>query len=180
MPKRKAISKKDRFKVFKRDSFSCQYCGKSPPQVILELDHINPVSNGGDNSLDNLICSCFDCNRGKGSDLLTSIPPTLIEKSIALQEKQDQLDAYGKLLSSIGRKKKREVKKIEAIFQKTFPSRCFTESFNISIKQFLEKLPCVVLEEAMEKSCSVISDSTPATKYFCGIAWNKIRELDNA
>ena len=39
-----SISKKIRFEVFKRDGFTCQYCGKSPPGVTLEADHIKPFS----------------------------------------------------------------------------------------------------------------------------------------
>ncbi len=35
---RKSISKKIRFEIFKRDAFSCQYCGKSAPDVILHID----------------------------------------------------------------------------------------------------------------------------------------------
>lgn len=62
---RKQISKTVRFEVFKRDSFTCQYCGVQAPDAILEIDHIVPVSKGGDNSLLNLITSCRDCNRGK-------------------------------------------------------------------------------------------------------------------
>lgn len=65
--KRKAISKKVRFEVFKRDSFTCQYCGKAAPDVILHVDHIHPVSKGGDNSILNLITSCAGCNGGKGA-----------------------------------------------------------------------------------------------------------------
>jgi 5-methylcytosine-specific restriction endonuclease McrA len=42
-----AISKKIRFEVFKRDSFICQYCGRSAPNVTLEVDHIEPISKGG-------------------------------------------------------------------------------------------------------------------------------------
>ena len=68
--KRKSISKKMRFEVFKRDSFRCQYCGKSAPEVILEVDHIKPVADGGKNTMMNLITSCRDCNRGKGKTLL--------------------------------------------------------------------------------------------------------------
>lgn len=64
--KRKAISKKLRFEVFKRDSFKCQYCGKSAPEAILEVDHIKPVAEGGKTTLLNLVTSCRDCNRGKG------------------------------------------------------------------------------------------------------------------
>ena len=65
MTQRKSITKKTRFEVFKRDSFTCQYCGSKAPDVILEVDHINPKSKGGEDDLLNLITSCFDCNRGK-------------------------------------------------------------------------------------------------------------------
>lgn len=34
--KRKPLSKRIRFEVFKRDSFTCQFCGRTPPEVILE------------------------------------------------------------------------------------------------------------------------------------------------
>lgn len=69
--KRKAIPKSVRFDVFKRDSFTCQYCGRKAPDVVLEVDHINPVANGGENDILNLITSCRDCNSGKGAKLLT-------------------------------------------------------------------------------------------------------------
>lgn len=63
--KRITISKTLRFELFKRDSFTCQYCGRSAPEVVLEIDHIEPLSKGGTNSAFNLITSCYDCNRGK-------------------------------------------------------------------------------------------------------------------
>ena len=66
-PARKPISKKTRFEVFKRDAFKCQYCGRSSPDTILHVDHIKPVSKGGDNDLINLITSCADCNGGKSA-----------------------------------------------------------------------------------------------------------------
>jgi 5-methylcytosine-specific restriction endonuclease McrA len=49
--KRKSISKKARFEVFKRDAFSCQYCGAHPPDSILHVDHIVPVALGGGNEI---------------------------------------------------------------------------------------------------------------------------------
>ena len=69
--KRKSISKKLRFEVFKRDNFTCQYCGNMAPDVILEVDHINPVAEKGTNDIMNLITSCFNCNRGKGCKTLS-------------------------------------------------------------------------------------------------------------
>ena len=79
---RKAISKKTRFEVFKRDSFTCQYCGCAAPDVILHIDHINPVAGGGDNDILNLVTSCLDCNLGKGARTLDD------KSSIAKQRAQ--------------------------------------------------------------------------------------------
>jgi hypothetical protein len=64
------ISKKLRFEVFKRDEFTCKYCGKSPPEVVLNLDHKEAFINGGTNDFNNLITSCENCNQGKGSSNL--------------------------------------------------------------------------------------------------------------
>ncbi len=68
---RKNLTKKQRFTILKRDNFTCRYCGRKIPEVILEIDHIVPVSKGGTNELNNLITSCRDCNRGKGADYET-------------------------------------------------------------------------------------------------------------
>lgn len=69
-----SISQKTRFNVFDRDSFTCQYCGAKAPDVELELDHIHPVSRGGENNVKNLITSCLDCNRGKSNKILLHKP----------------------------------------------------------------------------------------------------------
>lgn len=49
--------------VFKRDNYTCQYCGKVGGK--LEVDHIFPFSKGGSDNLDNLTTSCQKCNRQK-------------------------------------------------------------------------------------------------------------------
>lgn len=68
--KRKSLSNRIRFEVFKRDSFKCQYCGSSSPDVVLEVDHIVPVAKGGTNELLNLVTSCWACNSGKSDKKL--------------------------------------------------------------------------------------------------------------
>lgn len=70
MSTRKAVSKGTRFDIFRRDSFVCHYCGRQPPEVVLEIDHITPIAKGGDNDQMNLITSCRDCNAGKSAKLL--------------------------------------------------------------------------------------------------------------
>lgn len=92
--KRVPISKALRFEVFKRDSFTCQYCGRSAPEVVLEVDHIVPVSKGGTNDIFNLVTSCKECNRGKSNKVLSD--DTTIKKQKAeldtLNEKREQME----------------------------------------------------------------------------------------
>jgi len=92
--KRKSLSKTTRTEVFKRDSFTCQYCGLKAPDVILHLDHIHPVAEGGDNDILNLITSCAGCNLGKGKRLLSD--DTVVEKRRKqledLQERREQIE----------------------------------------------------------------------------------------
>lgn len=94
MGKRKSLSKKIRFEVFKRDSFTCQYCGGKAPDVILEVDHINPVKEGGENDILNLVTSCFDCNRGKRDLKLsdTSVVEKQRKQVEELGERRQQLE----------------------------------------------------------------------------------------
>lgn len=84
--KRQPLSKKIRFEVFKRDKFTCAYCGRKAPDVILEVDHIIPVAKGGDNNITNLITSCIDCNRGK-RDI-----PLQVNETLEKQRLQDYYD----------------------------------------------------------------------------------------
>ncbi len=59
--------------VFERDDYTCAYCGLRG--VKLECDHVVPVSRGGSNHTDNLVTSCFRCNRDKGTKLLSEWRP---------------------------------------------------------------------------------------------------------
>tara|TARA_R100001594_G_C4015295_1_gene257915 strand:+ start:45 stop:986 length:942 start_codon:yes stop_codon:yes gene_type:complete len=92
--KRKGIPQKIRFEIFKRDSFTCQYCGREAPKVTLNVDHINPVKNGGDNDITNLITSCFDCNIGKSARLLDDNHVVKKQKKSLneLQERRNQIE----------------------------------------------------------------------------------------
>jgi hypothetical protein len=94
---RKTISKRIRFEVFKRDKFTCQYCGQSAPNVTLNIDHIHPVSKGGGNDIMNLITACFDCNSGK-RDRVLSDESALAKQKIQLDELQERTNQI-KLMS---------------------------------------------------------------------------------
>lgn len=66
------VNKKVRFDILYRDNFTCTYCGRSAPEVILHIDHKLPFSKWWKTTLDNLICSCSDCNLWKKNRYDTS------------------------------------------------------------------------------------------------------------
>jgi 5-methylcytosine-specific restriction endonuclease McrA len=51
--------------VFKRDQWTCQYCGVQPGGEELTIDHVVPRSHGGTSTWDNCVLSCIDCNKRK-------------------------------------------------------------------------------------------------------------------
>ena len=58
--------------IKERDEFQCQECGISAlntENLLLEIDHIMPLSKGGITAEDNLQTLCWKCNRSKGSKL---------------------------------------------------------------------------------------------------------------
>ena len=51
-----------RMQVFERDGYLCYKCDNQLTKLNATLDHIQPVSAGGSNSIENLITCCFHCN----------------------------------------------------------------------------------------------------------------------
>ncbi len=56
--------KLSRREVFRRDHYTCQYCGTSTND--LTLDHVIPRHRGGNHSWENLVSACRQCNHRKG------------------------------------------------------------------------------------------------------------------
>ncbi len=95
--RRDSLPKKIRFEVFKRDSFTCQYCGAKAPDVVLEVDHIVPVSEGGTDELLNLVTACKACNAGKSDRKLSD--NSILEKQRAqLEEFQERIEQIEMML----------------------------------------------------------------------------------
>jgi 5-methylcytosine-specific restriction endonuclease McrA len=55
-----------RLNIYARDGDTCQYCARKLPRTELNLDHVNPRSQGGKTSWENVVCSCIPCNLRKG------------------------------------------------------------------------------------------------------------------
>ena len=57
----------NRLRLFERDEYKCNYCGKQLTRFTATLDHIQPIAKGGDNSFDNLVTACLLCNSRRGA-----------------------------------------------------------------------------------------------------------------
>lgn len=62
---RKAISRRLRYEILRRDGHACYYCHAT--DVPLTIDHVLPVVLGGTDDPSNLVAACKDCNGGKTS-----------------------------------------------------------------------------------------------------------------
>jgi 5-methylcytosine-specific restriction endonuclease McrA len=51
--------------IFKRDRFTCQYCGDQPGSEELTIDHVLPRAQGGASTWDNCVLACLACNKRK-------------------------------------------------------------------------------------------------------------------
>lgn len=71
---RALMTSKLRSYIKKRDNYTCCDCGNSiyrEPNLLLEIDHITPISAGGLTKEDNLQTLCWKCNRKKGSKIVS-------------------------------------------------------------------------------------------------------------
>jgi len=67
-----------RKEIFKRDNYTCQYCGSSSRD--LTIDHINPKHMGGTHSWENVVTACYYCNHKKGGRTLEQAGMKLLKK----------------------------------------------------------------------------------------------------
>jgi 5-methylcytosine-specific restriction endonuclease McrA len=65
-----------RREVFRRDNYTCQYCGKTAG--ALTLDHIIPRHLGGQHTWKNVVTACSNCNHRKGGRLLRDANMSLL------------------------------------------------------------------------------------------------------
>lgn len=171
---RKSIPKRMRFEVLKRDKFTCQYCGRQAPDVVLNIDHIKPVSKGGKNELTNLITSCFDCNSGKSDRELSDDSAVKKQKAQLdmLQERREQLEMMRQWQLELTNEVMTESSIVNDIVKKV--SGCSlndngVRQANKLVKEFGLELVC----EAVRIAFSKYSDGQMAWSKVGGICWCK-------
>ncbi|MDA0987169.1 MAG: HNH endonuclease [Bacteroidetes bacterium] len=66
--------------ILRRDKHRCQYCGESDSD--LTIDHVLPKSRFGEDTWENLVCACIECNNLKGDRTPEEAKMLLIRKPI--------------------------------------------------------------------------------------------------
>lgn len=185
-----AVSKRTRFEVFKRDRFTCQYCGRKPPAVTLEVDHVVAESAGGPDTHFNLITACFDCNRGKGAVFLSDLIQPLADQLEKAKEQRENMEAYNQFLIEQRRAEEEAIIDLGRYWHDKFArvrqrgKWVFGGEREASIRNFLRRMPSEKIREAMDLAEARVratsKDDLRRWRYFCGICWNMIREAEAA
>jgi 5-methylcytosine-specific restriction endonuclease McrA len=82
--------------VFRRDNYTCQYCGKRTSK--LTVDHVIPRSLGGSYTWDNLVAACPVCNHKKGGKTTAQANMPLLSKPFTPRPSAEYL--FGRYLKS--------------------------------------------------------------------------------
>jgi hypothetical protein len=179
-----AVSKRLRYEILRRDSNTCRYCGAKAPDVPLRVDHVTPVALGGSDDPTNLVTACHDCNAGKSSvpadaAVVADVEQGALRWAAAMQQAADnlldqetpELEYRGAFLAEWnrwGRGKGKDRKAIE-----------LPGDWKASVERFrIASLPMWMWADMVDASMGnekVLEVNK--FKYCCGIAWNRVTEL---
>jgi hypothetical protein len=181
--RRKAISKRVRYEVLRRDNFTCKYCRSTENE--LTVDHVVPVSLGGTDDPSNLVAACRDCNLGK-----TSSSP---DAAVVAQVTDDALrwSAAMQVAAGLMRDNLQE----EWDYADTLDDEWSGWHYGYDHRPIPRPsdwrhsanawrtagLPIDLLTDAARRALGNSKIPPQDTwKYFCGIAWRRITEIQKA
>lgn len=190
MTKRKGIRPGVRFNVFNRDRFTCQYCGRTPPDVVLELEHVVPVAAGGSNKESNLLTACETCNSGKSTKAVADMPESIALQLEQRSEHAEQIKAYRLRASQI---REAEDALIDWLQTDWFrrqveddPDSCrFTEARRHCLRTFFQRLhwatvydQVVIAHNDARMSYNKLDSEPKVFQRFCERCWDRIDTID--
>lgn len=184
---RKSIGNAKRFRLFRRDQFRCQYCGRTPPAVVLHLDHVVPVAEGGGDEDENLLTSCSDCNHGKRDHIIdvAAVPRDYKSMGEEAKAKAKQLAEYRKHLQALRQELDQSIDMVGAAFwgsgttwhyERGFSERSKVEHF-INLLGLDEVVWAAGVARARIEAEATDFRIRQRFKYFCGVCWRRCTEL---
>lgn len=172
-----AVSKRLRYEVLRRDNSTCQYCGRTAPEVKLTIDHVVPEALGGRDEPSNLVTACEPCNSGKTS---ASPDATLVAKvaedaarwaaaqRAVVSERLAELERNAAVHDTFDRAWRRDLPR--------------PADWRHSVDNFLAAgLPMAVLLECVTKTLGRPGVSPDgAFRYMCRLAWDEVATIREA
>lgn len=70
--KRKPLTKHQRLQIYHAYNGKCAYCGCEIMYKDMQVDHVQPLCNGGEDQIRNMLPSCRSCNHRKGGSSVES------------------------------------------------------------------------------------------------------------
>lgn len=174
-----SLRPKDRFEIFKRDAFVCQYCGRKPPTVVLNVDHVIAKANGGSDDMGNLITSCQECNLGKSdTPIEITIAPLKLDTSDRA-EKLEQLKAYQEFIVEEYKANSEWVESAEKLWSELNKNGMYPVMLSRSVNRLLKELPISEILDAIHITFENLSygDVQDKVRYFHGVCKRKKQRL---
>jgi len=174
---RTKLSTRLRMEVLKRDGFRCVYCGATPINALLHVDHVHPVAGGGGDDPANLVTSCCDCNLGKSDIPLTERRLPALDPEAA-REHAEQIAGYLDAIKDIAARRE-EIRDL--------PRAMWERLFNVGLPIGIDNATVSVISElgleCLEEAFAIIAEhpemgshrnqsatvARSRTRYFFGI-----------
>jgi len=183
-----AISRRLRYEVLRRDGYTCRYCGAKAPDVKLNVDAVVPEALGGSHKdPTNLITACEACNGGKTSSnpdapLVADVAERALEWAHAMRQAQAGMLAD---IEARGRDQAQFEQWWDSWGRGEGPSRTLIPkdpAWWVTVNQLTAAgLPLPVLKDCIELAMTRrnVKDENKF-RYMCGIAWNKVGDIQKA
>lgn len=169
-----AVSKRLRFEIMRRDENACKKCGRTPPEVRLNVDHVIPVALGGSDEPNNLQTLCHDCNIGKSS----SAPDSETVEAVAADAERWAAAMQQAANEAIGESTDRD--ELYEIVRDCFP-QYYWDRIPSHYKADIDAIYDAGLppELMAELACYAARKRGVYKRwaYFCGCCWTRIREI---
>lgn len=172
-----AVSKRLRFEILRRDNHTCRYCGRSSPDVVLNIDHVVPTTLGGTDDPANLVAACFDCNSGKshvpaGAPLVADVAQDALRWAAAMKQATADAQLDRDVRYAIA-------EEFSTFWEAVAPTWArLPEDWETSIGKFttLGLTRADILEAANTAATNRRVANGAKWRYFCGICWGYLRD----
>ncbi|NKT91768.1 hypothetical protein GS854_01625 [Rhodococcus hoagii] len=175
-----AVSKRLRYEILRRDNHACRYCGAAAPDVKVVVDHVVPVALGGSDEPSNLVTACWDCNSGKSASPADAPVVDDVRQKAVVWASAIEAAAEARRVAADGRRARNE--QFEAAWNRLRPHQFRACALPTGWRDSLDQFERAGLAPSDLIDLIPAAMNSPAAskwRYFCGCAWNVIRELQD-